>query len=90
MQHLDEFYLEPNQSINEKFNKVKEEFCEVKDCFENNYNNSDTAQELLDLILSSINLLKKMEREDLIAISEELKLHKEKLEYYLKSGKYSK
>ncbi|MGL5904792.1 MAG: hypothetical protein ACRCZO_19060 [Cetobacterium sp.] len=90
LNHLNDYYLEPNQSINEKFNKVKEEFYEVKDCFENNYNNSDTAQEMLDLILTSVNLLKKMEREDLITISEEVEIHKDKLEYYLKSGKYSK
>lgn len=88
LNYLNDYYLEPNQSINEKFNKVKEEFYEAKDCFENNYNNSDTAQEILDLILTSVNLLKKMEREDLITISEEVEIHKDKLEYYLGSGKY--
>ncbi|MGL5715487.1 MAG: hypothetical protein ACRCX2_20880 [Paraclostridium sp.] len=87
---MNDYYLEPDQSIIEKLLKVYEEFEEVVDSFKVENNNSDKAQEILDLILSSLNLLKKMEREELIDVQTELFKHQLKLNRYLENGKYKK
>lgn len=90
LEYMDEYYLEPNQTIKEKFLKVYEEFNETLESFRQGNNNSHKAEEVLDLILSSINLLKKMQEEELIDIPTELFRHQIKLNSYLESGKYSK
>ncbi|MGL4976650.1 MAG: hypothetical protein ACRC5G_01380 [Cetobacterium sp.] len=57
LEYMDEYYLEPNQTIKEKFLKVYEEFNETLESFRQGNNNSHKAEEVLDLILSSINLV---------------------------------
>ncbi|MGL5126165.1 MAG: hypothetical protein ACRC6U_09340 [Fusobacteriaceae bacterium] len=88
LEYLKDYHLEPNLGIRGQLSKVMEEFEEVKEAFGENRNNSHRAQEILDLILSSVNLLRKMERDDLILISEEVEMHKNKLNFYLEEGKY--
>ncbi|MGL4998557.1 MAG: hypothetical protein ACRC5T_06260 [Cetobacterium sp.] len=90
LEYLDEFHLEKELGVSEQFQKVLEEYVELEESFYTNCNNSHRAQEALDLILSTLNLLKKMERDDLITISEEVEMHKDKLNFYLESGKYKK
>ncbi|MGL5426391.1 MAG: hypothetical protein ACRDAS_00550 [Cetobacterium sp.] len=88
--YMDEYYLEPNQSVKQKFLKVYEEFDETLEIFQEGNCNSDRAQEVLDLILSSVNLLRKMQHEDLIDIGTETFKHSLKLNKYLETGKYKK
>lgn len=89
--YMDNYYLESNQSIVEKFFKVKEEYEEVFEEFAmNNNSKSDLAQELLDLILASKNMLRKMQDEELINIGTETFNHRVKLNTYLETGKYRK
>lgn len=89
--YMEDYYLEPQQSIPDKMVKVKEEFREVKESYEdNNCDNSHLAQEALDLILSTTNLLRKMQDEGLIDIGTETFKHSVKLNQYLETGKYTK
>lgn len=89
--YMSEYYLEPNQSLGQKFQKVEEEFLEVKEEFlELIDNKSDLAQELLDLILSSKNMLKKLEDSGYIDIGTETFRHSLKLNKYLEDKKYRK
>lgn len=90
LKYMDDYYLEPNQSYSGKFMKVVEEYGELKESVENCGTHSATAQEILDLILSSINLLKKMNDEELIDIGTETFKHSVKLNQYLETGKYTK
>ncbi|MGL5189817.1 MAG: hypothetical protein ACRC7S_09240 [Cetobacterium sp.] len=90
-EYMSEYYLEPTQTLGAKFQKVEEEFLEVRDEFlklDNNY--SELAQEILDLILASKNLLKKLENNNHIDIGTEVFKHSLKLNKYLDSGKYKK
>lgn len=90
-EYMSEYYLEPNQTLGAKFQKVEEEFLEVKEEFLDLVDNkSDLAQELLDLILSSKNMLKKLEDSGYIDIGTETFKHSLKLNKYLESGKYKK
>ena len=89
-EYMDEYYLEPQQSIVGKKEKIDEEYNEVVMSFESNNNTSDLAQEVLDLILVSINFLKKLENEEMIDIPSELFKHQIKLNCYLETGKYKK
>ena len=72
--------------------KVTEEFKEVdKSHFEiltGKGTASELAQELLDLIHSSVNMLKKMDKDELITCETEIFKHSIKLIHYLESGKY--
>lgn len=92
LEYINDFYFEPNQSLLEKMDKVTEEFKEVdKSHFEmltGKGTASELAQELLDLIHSSINMLKKMDKEELITYDTEMFKHSIKLIQYLESGKY--
>lgn len=90
LKYMVDYYLEPNQTVKQKLLKVYEEFLETLEAFQEGKDNSDRAQEILDLILSSINLLKKMENEELIDIGDEISKHLVKLDEYLKIGKYKK
>lgn len=91
-EYMNDFYFEPDQSLLEKMNKVSEEFKEVdKSHFEmltGKGTASELAQELLDLIHSSINMLKKMDKEELITYDTEIFKHSIKLIQYLENKKY--
>lgn len=89
-EYMDEYYLEPQQSVIGKKEKIDEEYNEVKAAFESNINTSELAQEVLDLILVSFNFLKKLEAEEMIDIPSELFKHQVKLNGYLETGKYKK
>lgn len=89
-EYMAEYYLEPQQSIVGKKEKIDEEYNEVKAAFESNNNTSELAQEVLDLILVSVNFLKKLEAEEMIDIPSELFKHQVKLNQYLETGKYKK
>ncbi|MGL5854197.1 MAG: hypothetical protein ACRCYA_03060 [Cetobacterium sp.] len=89
-EYMDEYYLEPEQSILGKIEKIHEEYGEVKESIEEKKSNSHTAQEVLDLILVSVNFLKKLEAEEMIDIPTELFKHQVKLNRYLDTGKYKK
>lgn len=89
-EYMDEYYLEPEQTVKKKFLKVYEEFNETLEAFQEGNNNSHRAEEILDLILSSVNLLKKMQEEELIDVGTETFKHSVKLNGYLESGKYKK
>ena len=89
--YMEDYYLETQQSIPDKMVKVKEEFREVKESYEDDdCDNSHLAQELLDLILVSKNMLRKMQDEGLIDIGTETFKHSVKLNQYLETGKYKK
>lgn len=92
LEYINDFYFEPNQSLLEKMDKVIEEFKEVdKSHFEmltGKGTASELAQELLDLIHSSINMLKKMDQEELITYDTEIFKHSIKLIQYLENKKY--
>lgn len=90
-EYMSEYYLEPNQTLGMKFQKVSEEFEEVRVEFLNKkINNSDLAQELLDLVLTCKNMLHKMEDLGLIQVGTETFKHSLKLNGYLENGKYKK
>ncbi|MGL6023788.1 MAG: hypothetical protein ACRC0F_04155 [Cetobacterium sp.] len=86
--YMELFHFEHEASLQHQFNKIKEEYLEVHKSFFNNESNHELAQELLDLILATKNLLLKMERDDLINLSYETDVHLEKVNYYVKSNKY--
>ncbi|MGL5712753.1 MAG: MazG nucleotide pyrophosphohydrolase domain-containing protein [Paraclostridium sp.] len=88
-EYMSEYYLEPNQDVLDKFLKVREEFLEVSEEIYKE-TKSELAQEILDLILASKNLLKKLEREGKVDIGTETFKHSLKLNKYLESGKYKK
>ncbi|MGL5745421.1 MAG: MazG nucleotide pyrophosphohydrolase domain-containing protein [Cetobacterium sp.] len=88
--YFNNFYLEPNQSLIKKENKFLEEVEEAATCILENSNKSELAQELLDVMLTAFNLLKKLEKEDYIDLKTELKDHKNKLDGYVEQGKYKK
>lgn len=88
-EYMSEYYLEPNQDVLDKFLKVREEFLEVSDEVYKE-TKSELAQEILDLILASKNLLKKLEQEGKVDIGTETFKHSLKLNKYLESGKYKK
>ena len=90
LEYMEYYYLEPGQSYSGKFMKVVEEFEELKESVETCQTHSATAQEALDLILTTMNLLKKMEDEELIDIGTETFKHSIKLNKYLETGKYEK
>ncbi|MGL5713615.1 MAG: hypothetical protein ACRCX2_11400 [Paraclostridium sp.] len=87
--YMSEYYLEPNQDVLDKFLKVREEFLEVSEEIYKE-TKSELAQEILDLILASKNLLKKLEQEGKVDIGTETFKHSLKLNKYLESGKYEK
>ncbi|MGL5243872.1 MAG: hypothetical protein ACRC7R_01670 [Sarcina sp.] len=87
--YMSEYYLEPNQDVLDKFLKVREEFLEVSEEIYKE-TKSELAQEILDLILASKNLLKKLEQEGKVDIGTETFKHSLKLNKYLESGKYKK
>lgn len=91
-EYMDEYYLEPNQGLAAKIEKIHEEYGEVKEALENGgaETTSELAQEVLDLILVSVNFLKKLEAEEMIDIPSELFKHQVKLNGYLETGKYKK
>lgn len=91
-EYMDEYYLEPNQGLVGKVEKIHEEYGEVKEALENlgAETTSELAQEVLDLILVSVNFLKKLEAEEMIDIPTELFKHQVKLNGYLETGKYKK
>ncbi|MEG2347410.1 MAG: hypothetical protein RSB50_06985 [Cetobacterium sp.] len=88
--YMGDYYLEPQQSVEDKFLKVEEEYKEIKMgiCFSKG--NSHIAQELLDTILACKNMLRKMQDEELIDIGTETFKHSVKLNQYLETGKYKK
>lgn len=88
-EYMSEYYLEPNQDVLDKFLKVREEFLEVSEEIYKE-TKSELAQEILDLILASKNLLKKLEQEGKVDIGTETFKHSLKLNKYLESGKYKK
>ncbi|MGL5778834.1 hypothetical protein [Cetobacterium sp.] len=92
LEYLNDFYFEPQQILLEKMDKVTEEFKEVDKSYFNmligKNTASELAQELLDLIHSSINMLKKMDSEELITYDTEIFKHSIKLIQYLENGKY--
>lgn len=89
-EYMEDYFLEPQQSIMGKMQKISEEYEEVKQEFKLNNNTSELAQEVLDLILVSFNFLKKLEAEEMIDIPSELFKHQVKLNRYLETGKYTK
>lgn len=91
-EYMDEYYLEPDQGLVGKMEKIDEEYKEVKKALESGgaETTSDLAQEILDLILVSLNFLKKLESEEMIDIPTELFKHQVKLNGYLETGKYKK
>lgn len=92
--YMEDYYLEPKQSYSNKYKKVVEEFNELKESVESYGPGASTAQEItqeaLDLILSTTNLLRKMQDEGLIDIGTETFKHSVKLNQYLETGKYKK
>lgn len=88
--YMDYYYLEPNQSILDKVNKIDEEYLELRKAWVTKETTSEIVQEALDLILATKNFLKKLEAEDLIDIPSELFKHQVKLNRYLETGKYKK
>ncbi|MGL5685989.1 MAG: hypothetical protein ACRCXQ_09380 [Vagococcus fluvialis] len=89
--YMSEYYLEPNQTLGAKFQKVEEEFLEVrKEFLEENIDNSKLAQETLDLMLTCKNMLKRMEELGIIDIGTEVFKHSIKLNKYLEDKKYVK
>lgn len=88
--YMDNYYLEPNQSILDQVNKIDEEYLELRKAWVTKETTSEIAQEALDLILATKNFLKKLEAEDLIDIPSELFKHQVKLNRYLETGKYKK
>ena len=91
-EYMDEYYLEPDQGLVAKIEKIHEEYGEVKEALENGgaETTSELAQEVLDLILVSVNFLKKLEAEEMIDIPSELFKHQVKLNGYLETKKYKK
>lgn len=92
LEYLNDFYFEPTQTVCEKVGKLEEESKEVIEAHEKSLkgkkSNSDVAQEVLDTIHAGINLLKKMNEEELVTIETEIFKHSVKLGEYLDSGKY--
>lgn len=88
--YMDDYYLEPNQSILDQVNKIDEEYLELRKAWVTKETTSEIVQEALDLILATKNFLKKLEAEDLIDIPSELFKHQVKLNRYLETGKYKK
>lgn len=88
--YMEDYYLEPQQSTVEKMDKIDEEYLELRKAYFTKESFSEIGQETLDLILSSINFLKKLEEEELIDIPTELFKHQLKLNRYLETGKYTK
>lgn len=93
LEYMDGFFFEPAQSIKEKIEKISEEFKEVLEAYQNSVSgidtSSDLAQEALDLILVSVNLLKKLEKEERISLGTEFFKHSLKLGRYESEKKYS-
>lgn len=91
-EYMDEYYLEPDQGLVGKMEKIDEEYNEVKAALEDGGADtiSELAQEVLDLILVSYNYLRKLEEEEMIDIPTEVFKHQVKLNRYLETGKYKK
>ncbi|MGL5658177.1 MAG: hypothetical protein ACRDDK_03765 [Cetobacterium sp.] len=91
-EYMDEYYLEPDQGLVGKMEKIDEEYNEVKVALEDGGADtiSELAQEVLDLILVSYNYLRKLEEEEMIDIPTEVFKHQVKLNRYLETGKYKK
>lgn len=91
-EYMDEYYLEPDQGLVGKMEKIDEEYNEVKTALEDGGADtiSELVQEVLDLILVSYNYLRKLEEEEMIDIPTEVFKHQVKLNRYLDTGKYKK
>ncbi len=91
-EYMDEYYLEPDQGLVGKMEKIDEEYNEVKAALEDGGADtiSELAQEVLDLMLVSYNYLRKLEEEEMIDIPTEVFKHQVKLNRYLETGKYKK
>lgn len=91
-EYMDEYYLEPDQGLVGKMEKIDEEYNEVKAALEDGGADtiSELAQEVLDLMLVSYNYLRKLEEEEMIDIPTEVFKHQVKLNSYLETGKYKK
>lgn len=91
-EYMDEYYLEPDQGLVGKMEKIDEEYNEVKAALEEGGADtiSELAQEVLDLMLVSYNYLRKLEEEEMIDIPTEVFKHQVKLNKYLETGKYKK
>lgn len=89
-EYLENYYLEPGESYSTKFLKIVEEYGELKESVEEGKTHSHTAQEVLDLMLTCVNFLKRMEKDEFITIGTEVYKHSVKLNKYLETGKYKK
>lgn len=88
--YMKNYFFESQESVQDKLNKIDEEYLELRKAWVTKETSSETAQEVLDLILTCKNFLKKLEAEDLIDIPSELFKHQNKLNRYLETGKYTK
>lgn len=91
-EYMHDYYLEPDQGLVGKMEKIDEEYNEVKAALEDGGADtiSELAQEVLDLMLVSYNYLRKLEEEEMIDIPTEVFKHQVKLNRYLETGKYKK
>lgn len=91
--YMDKLYINPRESLQTKLCKMDEEATEAIEAYIDYKNgvktSSEVADEVLDTILTCINMLKKMQDEELIDLNEVTNNHKKKLNDYIKTKKYS-